>query len=60
MTLRTRILDILPALVVFAIVAAFATFVLIEYVIREPMVIPKGHTQTTVANPSAPTVTPSR
>jgi hypothetical protein len=40
MSLRTRILDLLPVLVIFAIVAAFATFVVVEFVVREPVTIP--------------------
>jgi hypothetical protein len=42
MSLRTRIKDLLPVLIVFAIVAAFATFVVVEYVVREPVVVPEG------------------
>jgi len=37
MTLHSRILDMLPALLVFAIVTAFATYVLVEYVAHEPI-----------------------
>lgn len=40
MTLRTRLKDLLPVLLVFAIVAAFATFVVVEFVVREPVVLP--------------------
>lgn len=40
MTLRTRMLDLLPVLLVFALVSAFATYVTVEYVVRDPMVVP--------------------
>ncbi|MCB0880300.1 MAG: hypothetical protein KDC46_15105 [Thermoleophilia bacterium] len=40
MSFRTRMLDLLPVLLVFAIVSAFATFVVIEFVVREPLVVP--------------------
>lgn len=40
MSLRSRLLDLLPVLVVFAVVTLFATFVVIEYVIRQPLVVP--------------------
>jgi hypothetical protein len=40
MTFRTRLYDLLPVLVVFAVVSAFATFVVVEYVVREPVVVP--------------------
>ena len=38
----------LPALVVFAVVAAFSTFVLVEFVVRDPVVVPPR--QVTPAN----------
>lgn len=37
MTLRNRILDMLPALIVFAIVAAFGTYCAIAFVERDPL-----------------------
>lgn len=40
MTVRTRIKELVPVLIVFAIVAAFATFVVVEYVVREPVELP--------------------
>lgn len=40
MTLRARLLDLLPVLLVFALVSAFATVVVIEHVVREPLVVP--------------------
>lgn len=40
MTLRTRFLDLLPVLLVFAFVSAFATFVMFEYVARQPVIVP--------------------
>lgn len=36
MTLRKRFLDLLPALTVFAAIAAFGTYVAIAYVARDP------------------------
>lgn len=36
MTLHKRILDMLPALLVFAFVAAFGTYVAVAYVVRDP------------------------
>lgn len=36
MTLSKRILDMLPALIVFACVAAFGTYVAVAYVVRDP------------------------
>lgn len=42
MSFRARVLDLLPVLVVFAIVSAFATFVVVEYVVREPLVVPRS------------------
>lgn len=40
MSLRSRMLDLLPVMVVFALVTTFATFVVLEYVVREPIVVP--------------------
>lgn len=40
MTLRARPIVLLPVIVVFAVVSAFATFVVVEYVVREPLVVP--------------------
>jgi hypothetical protein len=53
MTLRTRILDMLPALLVFAVVSAFSTFVLVEYVVREPVVVPHRAAPTAIASKHA-------
>ena len=39
MTLRNRILDLLPIMVLFAVIAAFATAVIVR-VIEEPMAPP--------------------
>lgn len=36
MTLKNRILDMLPALLVFAFIAAFGTYVAIAYVLHDP------------------------
>jgi hypothetical protein len=58
MSVRSRILDLLPVLLVFAVVAAFGTFVLFEYVVREPLRVPPHQTSATSAEllmpPSAP------
>lgn len=40
MTIRARIIDITPILLVFAFVAAFATVVIVEYVVNQPMPVP--------------------
>lgn len=40
MSARTRILDMLPVLVVFAIVAAFSTYLMVVYVAHQPIVVP--------------------
>jgi hypothetical protein len=48
MSVRSRVLDLLPILVVFAIVAAFGTFVMVQYVVREPLRVP-AHEQTFAA-----------
>ena len=40
MSVRTRILDMLPVLVVFAIVAACSTYLLVVYVVEQPVVVP--------------------
>lgn len=54
MTLRTRLIDILPALVVFALVACFATFMLVEFVAREPLVVPPPQVTPADELPRAP------
>ena len=54
MSTRARILDMLPVLLVFALVSAFATFVLMEYVVREPVrVPPPAHISYDEATPAA-------
>ena len=40
MTLTNRAKDMLPVLIVFFVVASFGTMVFIEYVTREPIVVP--------------------
>ncbi|MCW2927727.1 MAG: hypothetical protein JWM86_1695 [Thermoleophilia bacterium] len=37
MTLRNRILDLLPVLIVFAVVTAFAIYCLVAFIVREPV-----------------------
>jgi hypothetical protein len=44
MTLRARVLDLLPVMVLFAVIAAFATAVVIRYVAEEPMHVPPPQT----------------
>jgi hypothetical protein len=57
MSVRSRILDLLPVVLVFALVAAFGTFVLVEYVAREPLRVPPPQAASTselVMPPSIP------
>jgi len=44
MSARSRILDLLPILVVFAVVTAFATYLVVEQVVREPLTVPAPRT----------------
>ena len=44
MTLRARVLDLLPVMVLFAVIAAFATAAVIEYVANEPLRVPPPQT----------------
>ncbi|MCW2923368.1 MAG: hypothetical protein JWM98_772 [Thermoleophilia bacterium] len=37
MTLHKRILDMLPALLVFAFVSVFASYVAVAYIVHDPM-----------------------
>ncbi|MCW2960535.1 MAG: hypothetical protein JWM25_583 [Thermoleophilia bacterium] len=37
MTIRNRIFDMLPALLVFAFVSAFTTYVTVAYVLQDPL-----------------------
>lgn len=37
MTLRTRILDMLPVLIVFAVVSVFASYVAVAYIVHDPL-----------------------
>ena len=59
MTLHKRILDMLPALIVFAAVAAFGTYVAIAYVVRDPWWLHTlaTHAQAQPADRSAPAAT---
>ncbi len=40
MTLRARMLDLLPVMLVFALVALFATFAVIRFVVADPVRVP--------------------
>lgn len=40
MTLRARIIDLLPVMIVFAIVTAFSTAVIVHYVLDDPLRVP--------------------
>jgi hypothetical protein len=40
MTLRARFIDLLPVMVVFAIVTAFSTAVIMHYVVQDPLDVP--------------------
>ena len=40
MTLRARMLDLLPIMLVCAIVASFATFAFIQFVLHDPIEVP--------------------
>lgn len=40
MTARNRVKDMLPVLIVFFVVASFGTIVFVEYVAKEPIVVP--------------------
>lgn len=44
MTLRARVLDLLPVMVLFAVVAAFATAVVVRYIAEEPLRVPPPQT----------------
>lgn len=44
MSARSRIIDLLPILVVFAVVTAFATYLVVDQVVREPLVVPAPRT----------------
>ena len=59
MSARARFLDMLPVLLVFALVAAFATFVLIEYVVREPVAVPPP-AQVNLSDMSSPSAARSK
>jgi hypothetical protein len=37
MTFKSRILDMLPALVIFVLVSLFTTYVTVAYVVRDPL-----------------------
>lgn len=40
MTVKNRVKDMLPVLIVFFVVASFGTLVFIEYVAHDPIVVP--------------------
>ena len=59
MTFRARVIDITPVLLVFALVAAFATLVFMEYVVYQPLDVPANHAAETAPG-QPPASTPAR
>lgn len=44
MTVKNRVKDLLPVLIVFFVVASFGTIVFVEYVAHDPVVVPAPET----------------
>lgn len=54
MTLRARIIDITPILLVFALVATFATVVVVHYIVNQPVEVPASQSaQATASTPGS-------